>query len=162
MSLTRLAWPVPTALAGARWVLMTKPLKECEVTLSILPVKIKRHKIQIRVLVGFCLVVLKDDVPNISPVSCLFQDSAVQVREGEETAHIAKKCFNVVSFIRGSRVIILCTIPGKCTSQNGPEISIFPVEIIKVEFELSEGVMSLHVGQWSWWGDLVSKIHLDF
>ena len=116
---------------------MTQSLKECQVTLTILSVKLQRNKIQIRVLAGFCLVVPKDDVPNVSPISCLFQDSAVKVRKGEETAYVAKKCFQVVSFIWSSPIAILSTIPGKTTSQNGPEVSILPVKVVEMEFELS-------------------------
>ena len=79
----------------------------------------------------------KNDVPNISPAFSLFQDSAVQLGKGEQTAYIAKKCFKVVSFIRSSSVVITSTIPGKSTSQNGPEVIILSVKVVEMEFELS-------------------------
>ena len=128
---------------GWGWVsplVMTESLKECQVTFSILLVKIERNK---------------DYVPNIRPVSCLFQDSAVQVRKWKETAYIAKKCFQVVSFIQSSSVIILSSV------QNGPEVTILPIKMVKVESELRKGVMSLHVSKWSWWGDFLSDINFE-
>ena len=104
---------------------------------------------------------LEDNVPNISPTFCFLQDSAIKVREGQETAHVAKQSFKVISLACTFTVIVLRPVPGKFAFQERFKIVIFSIKVVKMELKLGKGIVGLNMGKRSRWSNFVGKIHFD-
>ena len=104
---------------------------------------------------------LEDNVPNISLTFCFLQDSAIKIREGQKTAHVAKQSFKVISLACTFTIIVLRPVPGKFAFQERFKIIIFSVKIVKMELKLGKGVVSLNMGKRSGRSNFVGKIHFD-
>ena len=104
---------------------------------------------------------LEDNIPDISPASCFFHNSAIKIGEGQKTANIAKKSFEIISLVCTFAVVVLSSIPGESTFQQGLEIIIFSIKVVEMELKLGKGVMGLHMSKGSGGSNFVGKIHLD-
>ena len=98
-------------------------------------------------MTGFGLIMVEDNIPDISPTLGLLHDPAGKVREWKETTDVAKESFKLIVLSFCNSIIDAPRIPSKVRLQNWLKILVFPIKVVEQEPVLGERIVGLVLGE---------------